>query len=493
MNNICFDNDLYLKIQKEKILERINQFNNKLYLEIGGKLFDDYHASRVLPGFKSDAKINMLKELKDIIEIIVVVNCNDIDSNKVRNDTGITYDQEVLRLIDAYNDSGFIVSSVALSFYHESVLVNTLSNKLIKNNIKVYKQYEVKGYPNDIKMVLSDEGLGKNEYINTTKPLVVVTAPGPGSGKLACCLSQLYLDSKNNIKSGYAKFETFPIWNLPLDHPLNVAYESATVDINDYNMIDPYHYKEYGKEVVNYNRDIESFPLLKDIFNGIYGYSPYKSPTDMGVNMIGFAITNENNAIQASKSEIIRRYYQTLKNNFLGKYSDEALSKSLRLLKRLDISINDRKCVNACIDKAIKEKVPVVCLEVDDKLITGKESKLLCASSAALLNALKYKANIDDNIDLISPTFLKPIEELKIGNLKHHNTKLHSEEVLLILSIQSLTDEYSKKALDALNKLTNIEGHSSVILPYVDLHLFNKLHINITEEPKTEAKRLYVK
>ena len=494
MKKIAFDNEYYLKIQREEILKRINSFGDKLYLEFGGKLFDDFHAARVLPGFKPDSKLGMLLGLKDQAEIVIVVNSNDINTNKIRNDIGITYQDEVNRLIDAFGEAGLYVSSVVLSFYNDSPLVSAFKTKLERNGIKVYKHYKINGYPQNIPLIVSEEGLGKNEYIETIRPLVVVTAPGPASGKMATCLSQLYHENKKGVCAGYAKYETFPIWNLSLKHPVNLAYEAATVELNDVNMIDPYHLEAYGKLAVNYNRDVEVFPLLKAIFEKIYGSSPYNSPTDMGVNMVGFAIKDDDIAIQASKDEIIRRYYQTLKGNYFGKFDDECVEKSEMLMNHLQISTNDRKCVTAANNKAEEENVPCVALELlDGEIVTGKRTKLFGASAAVILNALKILGKIDDSIPLISPNVIGPIQKLKIESLGNHNPRLHAEEILIALAIQAPTNPLSEIALKQLPKLLGAQLHSSVILPDVDLNTFKKLGIDVTEEPISFAKKLYSK
>ena len=494
MKKIAFDNEYYLKIQREEILKRINSFGDKLYLEFGGKLFDDFHASRVLPGFKPDSKLRMLLGLKDKAEIVIVVNSNDINTNKIRNDIGITYQDEVNRLIDAFSEAGLFVSSVVLSFYSDTPLVSAFKTKLERNNIKVYKHYKINGYPQNIPLIVSEEGLGKNEYIETTRPLVVVTAPGPASGKMATCLSQLYHENQKGFRAGYAKYETFPIWNLPLKHPVNLAYEAATVELNDVNMIDPYHLEAYGKLAVNYNRDVETFPLLKAIFEKIYGKSPYMSPTDMGVNMAGFAIKDDEAAIKASKDEIIRRYYQTLKNNYYGKFDDECVEKVEMLMNHLGISIHDRKCVDVCLKKAEETNTPCVALELSNgKVITGKRSILCGASASLLLNVLKTLGKIDDSIPLISPNVIEPIQKLKIQSLGNHNPRLHAEEVLIALAIQAPTNPLSEIALKQLPKLKGCQLHSSVILPEVDLNTFKKLGVEVTEEPISFAKKLYSK
>lgn len=494
MKKMAFDNDYYLKIQRNEINKRINQFGDKLYLEFGGKLFDDFHASRVLPGFKPDSKLKMLLGIKDKVEIVIVVNSEDISANKVRNDIGITYQAEVERLIDAYNEVDLYVSSVVLSFYKDTPLIDTFIKKLEKNNIKTYKHYKINGYPHNIPLIVSEDGLGKNEYIETTRPLVVITAPGPGSGKMATCLSQLYHENKKGIRAGYAKYETFPIWNLPLKHPVNLAYEAATIELNDVNMIDPFHLEKYNVQAVNYNRDVEVFPLLKAIFEKIYGESPYHSPTDMGVNMIGFAIKNNDVAIKASSDEIIRRYYQALKNNFYGKFDDVCVEKEQMLMNQIGVTLANRKCVGACLKKAEKENVPCIAIELNNgKVVTGKRSLLFGAPAAAILNALKSLAKIDDSLSLLSRNVIDPIQHLKVDDLKNHNPRLHAEEVLIALAIQATTNTLSEFALKQLPKLRGCQAHSSIILSESDLNTFKKLGIDITEEPVSFAKKLYTK
>ena len=492
MKKVAFDNKLYLKIQREEINKRIKRFDNKLYLEFGGKLFEDYHASRVLPGFEPNTKMQMLLGLKDKAEIIVVVNTNDINSNKVRNDTGITYQDEAERLIDAFRELGLFVSSVVFSFYYESELANTFINKLERNGIKTFKHYKINGYPQNIPLIVSEDGLGKNEYVQTTRPLVVVTAPGPGSGKMAFCLSQLYHDNKSGVNAGYAKYETFPIWNLPLKHPLNVAYEAATVDLNDVNMIDPYHAEKYGVLAVNYNRDVEVFPLLKAIFEKIFGESPYLSPTDMGVNMAGFAIKNEALAKKASEDEIIRRYYQVKKNNFYGKYKDECVDKVEMLMQHLNISPNDRKCVSAALKKSEKCKAPAMALELQNgKIITAKSSSNFSSSAALILNAIKTVGKIDDSIPLISPNILTPIQDVKRKLLISPSVKMHVDDVLIALAIQATTNSLSEYALKQLGKLRGCQAHSSVIISKADLASLKKLGIEVSEESIPNTKKLY--
>ena len=489
-----FNNSKYLKIQRESILKRISKFGDKLYLEFGGKLFDDYHASRVLPGFKSDSKLQMLLGIKNKVEVIIVVNANDIASNKVRNDTLITYQEEVERLIDTYREVGLYVSSVVISFYESSVALDTFIKKLEHNDLNVYRHYKINGYPHNLPLIVSEDGLGKNEYVVTTKPLVVVTAPGPGSGKMATCLSQLYHENKKGIRAGYAKYETFPVWNLPLNHPVNLAYEAATVDLNDVNMIDPFHLEKYGVPAVNYNRDIEVFPLLKNIFEHIYGESPYFSPTDMGVNMVGFAIDDEQGVIKACNREIIRRYYQTQKNVYLGRFKDETIDKMDMLLNKAEVSISGRKCVKACLKVAEEKDEPSVAIELPNgKIITGHRSAQFGACAAALLNTLKHLAKIDKNMFLLMPAVLEPTKELKTNFLHRSNTRLRAEEVLLILSIQSRTNPLAEMALKQLPKLAGSEAHSSTILSEVDLGTLTRLGIRVTEEPISYKKKLYTK
>ena len=494
MKKTPFNNQKYLKIQREAILERIGKFGDKLYLEFGGKLFDDYHASRVLPGFEPDSKLQMLLGIKDKAEIVIVVSASDISSNKVRNDTLITYQEEVERLIDTYREVGLLVSSVVVSFYESNIVVDKFITKLQNNGINVYKHYKINGYPHNIPLIVSEDGLGKNEYIVTTKPLIVVTAPGPGSGKMATCLSQLYHENKNGVRAGYAKYETFPVWNLPLNHPVNLAYEAATVDLADVNMIDPYHLEKYGLTVVNYNRDIEVFPLLKNIFEHIYGESPYFSPTDMGVNKVGFAIDDDAKVREASNQEIVRRYYQTKKNVYLGRFNESTLEKIDMLLNKAGLTVDSRKCVAAAIKKAEKTGEPTVALELPNgKLMTGHRGELLGACAALLIKTMKYLAKIDEDMYLLMPVMIEPMKELKMKYLHRSNTRLRAEEVLLALSIQSKTNPLAELALNQLPKLKNCEAHSSTILSEVDLGTLNRLGIRVTEEPTSYKKKLYTK
>ena len=494
MKKTPFNNQKYLKIQREAILERIGKFGDKLYLEFGGKLFDDYHASRVLPGFEPDSKLQMLLGIKDKAEIVIVVSASDISSNKVRNDTLITYQEEVERLIDTYREVGLLVSSVVISFYESNIVVDKFITKLQNNGINVYKHYKINGYPHNIPLIVSEEGLGKNEYIVTTKPLIVVTAPGPGSGKMATCLSQLYHENKNGIRAGYAKYETFPVWNLPLNHPVNLAYEAATVDLADVNMIDPYHLEKYSLTVVNYNRDIEVFPLLKNIFEHIYGESPYFSPTDMGVNKVGFAIDDDAKVREASNQEIVRRYYQTKKNVYLGRFNESTLEKIDMLLNKAGLTVDSRKCVAAAIKKAEKTGEPTVAIELPNgKLMTGHRGELLGACAALLIKTMKYLAKIDEDMYLLMPVMIEPMKELKTKYLHRSNTRLRAEEVLLALSIQSKTNPLAELALNQLPKLKDCEAHSSTILSEVDLGTLNRLGIRVTEEPTSYKKKLYTK
>lgn len=493
MYKIGFDNEKYLKLQSAKIKERIAQFGGKLYLEFGGKLFDDHHASRVLPGFEPDSKIRMLAELKDQAEIIIAINATDIEKNKVRGDLGITYDLDVLRLIDAFRGFGLYVGSVVLTRYQKSSVVDAFRAKLEALGIKVYKHYQIDNYPYDIDYVVSDKGYGKNEYIETTRSLVVVTAPGPGSGKMATCLSQIYHESKRGIKSGYAKFETFPIWNIPLDHPVNEAYEAATADLSDVNMIDPYHLSAYGETAVNYNRDVEIFPVLRSMYEGILGECPYKSPTDMGVNMAGNCIFDDEAVRSASKREIVRRYYNALCNQRKGNNCETEINKIKLIMKHSGIDIHtERPCIKSAVDKAEATGGPAVAIELcDGRIVTGKTSPLLGASSAALVNAVKTIADIDDKTDIISPEVLGPVQRLKIENLGGHNPRLHTDEVLIALAITAASSDDARRAMEALAKLKNAELHSSVILSPVDVGTFRKLGVNLTCEPVYQTKKLY--
>lgn len=489
-----FDNNKYLKIQSEHIRERIAKFNNKLYLEFGGKLFDDFHASRVLPGFAPDSKINMLSELSSDAEIIIAINANDIVNNKIRADYGITYKEDVLRLIDAFKNRGFLNFSVVITMYTSQHAADKFKQKLESFGINVYLHYPISGYPANVELIVSENGYGKNEYIKTSKPLVIVTAPGPGSGKMATCLSQLYHEIKRGTKAGYAKFETFPIWNLPLNHPVNLAYEAATADLNDVNMIDPFHIEKYNIKAVNYNRDIENFPVLKAILEKILGSCPYASPTDMGVNMAGNCITNDEKCKFAANQEIIRRYLKAKYENFVGKCSEEIIYKIKLIMNKAKISTKDRKTVKASLLREAKEQNPAVAIELNpETIITGGTTNLMGASCAALLNSLKYLANIKKDTILISPEVIKPIQKLKTNSFKNSNPRLHLNEVLIALSISAIKNKYAKLALDNLPKLKNCQAHSSVVLSPVDIEIFNKLGINLTIEPKYQSENFYHK
>ena len=489
---IGFDNEKYLKLQSEHIRERIGHFDNKLYLEFGGKLFDDYHASRVLPGFAPDSKLKLLMQLSDQAEIVIVISAGDIEKNKVRGDLGITYDTDVLRLIDSFEEKGLYVGSVVITQYSGQSSANLFKTRLEKLNIKVYTHYIIEGYPSNVPLIVSDDGYGKNDYIETSRPLVIITAPGPGSGKMATCLSQLYHEHQRGIHAGYAKFETFPIWNIPLKHPVNLAYEAATADLNDVNMIDPFHLDAYGVTTVNYNRDVEIFPVLDAIFERIYGENPYKSPTDMGVNMAGNCICDDEVCCEASKQEIIRRYYSALKGLANGTSQDDEAFKIELLMKQAHVTVEDRKVVKAALKRAKETKGPAAALELPDgTIITGKTTSLLGASAALLLNALKALAGLDDELHLISPTVIEPIQTLKTAYLGSKNPRLHTDEVLIALSICAATDENAKITLEQLPKLKGCQAHTSVILSSVDIKQFKRLGIQLTSEAKFENKKLY--
>ena len=488
-----FDNDKYLKMQSDHIRKRIGQFGDKLYLEFGGKLFDDYHASRVLPGFAPDSKLRMLLQLADQAEIVITINAADIEKNKVRSDLGITYDVDVLRLIQTYTDKGLYVGSVVITHYAGQSSADLFKKKLENLGIKVYRHYIIEGYPSNISLIVSDEGYGKNEYIETTKPLGIVTAPGPGSGKMATCLSQLYHENKRGIKAGYAKFETFPIWNIPLKHPVNLAYEAATADLNDVNMIDPFHLEAYGVTTVNYNRDIEIFPVLNAIFEGIYGSCPYKSPTDMGVNMVGNCISDDEVCCEASRQEIIRRYYQALSRVVKDQPgSKNEVYKIELLMKQAKIVTSMRSVVPAANELAAREGAPAAALELPDgSIVTGKTSNLLGASAALLLNAVKELGGIPHERHLISPASIEPIQKLKVDYLGSTNPRLHTDEILIALSTCAASDEDAKLALEQLPKLKGCQVHTSVILSDVDIKTFKKLGIELTCEPVYEHKGIY--
>ena len=487
---IGFHNDKYLRMQSEHIRERISKFGDKLYLEFGGKLFDDYHASRVLPGFQPDSKLRMLLQLADQAEIVIAISAADIEKNKIRGDLGITYDVDVLRLIQAFRDAGLYVGSVVITRYTNAA--DQFKSKLEAMGIKVYRHYSIDGYPANVPLIVSEDGYGKNEYIETTRPLVIVTAPGPGSGKMATCLSQLYHENRRGVKAGYAKFETFPIWNLPLNHPVNLAYEAATADLNDVNMIDPFHLEAYGKTTVNYNRDVEIFPVLSAMFEGIYGSCPYKSPTDMGVNMAGNCIVDDGVCREAGRQEIIRRWYTTMDRLVKGESRKSEVTKIEFLMKQAGVTTANRPVVHAALLKAEVTGAPAAAIELPDgRIVTGKTSELLGASAAVLLNAVKTLGDIPDEIKLISPTVIEPVQALKINYLGSKNPRLHTDEILIALSMNAASDPNAAKALEQLKKLRGCQAHTSVMLSEVDIRILNKLGLQLTSEPRYENKKIY--
>ncbi|MBQ8928640.1 MAG: DUF1846 domain-containing protein [Oscillospiraceae bacterium] len=482
---IGFDHEKYLKMQSAHIRERIAHFGDKLYLEFGGKLFDDFHASRVLPGFRPDSKLQMLLQLKEDAEIVIVINAADIEKNKVRSDLGITYDVDVIRLLGQFRKIGLYVSSVVLTRYEGQPSADAFQSRLEALHVKVYRHYQIKGYPSNLPLIISDEGYGRNDYIETTRRLVVVTAPGPGSGKMATCLSQLYHEHKRGINAGYAKFETFPIWNIPLRHPVNLAYEAATSDLNDVNMIDPYHLEAYGKTTVNYNRDVEIFPVLSAMFEKILGESPYKSPTDMGVNMAGNCIIDDAIVQEAAREEIVRRYYVALCEHRKGNASEEELYKLELLMKQAGVSTEDRRVAAAALAREQETGDAAAAMELPDgTLLTGRTSELLGASSALLLNALKHFAGLPDEVLLMSPHVIEPIQALKVKHLGNQNPRLHTDETLLALAICANTDENARLAMEQIGRLRGCEVHSTVILSAVDERIFKRLGVNLTCEPK---------
>lgn len=479
-----FDNDKYVRIQSEHIKERIAQFGNKLYLELGGKLFDDHHASRVLPGFEPDSKLRMLSQLSDKAEIVIVISAKDIEKNKIRNDLGITYDMDVLRLRDEFQKRGFLVGSVVITHYDGQKSADAFREKLGRMGIVSYYHYTIEGYPNNVSLIDSEEGFGRNDYVETSRPLVIVTAPGPGSGKMAVCLSQLYNEHKRGIEAGYAKFETFPVWNLPLKHPVNIAYEAATADLNDVNMIDPFHLEAYGKTAINYNRDIEIFPVLNALFEGIYGNNPYKSPTDMGVNMVGFCISDDEVCCDASKNEIVRRYFTALNQFAQGESGDSEVNKIRMLFNQAKINVNYRRTVEAARNYAQEKGVACSALELSDgTIITGKSSSLLGPSAAVLLNATKHLAGIDHDVKLIPQSMIEPIQHMKLNWLRGHNPRLHTDEVLVTLAVLSPINEQCRLALEMLPKLKGCQVHSTVMLGEVDHKIFKKLGVGLTCDP----------
>ncbi|CUX28729.1 DUF1846 domain-containing protein [Clostridium sp. C105KSO13] len=489
---IGFDNEKYLTMQSEHIRQRIDQFDNKLYLEFGGKLFDDYHAARVLPGFAPDSKLRLLEQLGSQAEIVIVISAKDIEKNKVRGDLGITYDLDVLRLMDSFRDNGLYVGSVVITQYSGQESAALFKHRLENLDIRVYMHYNINGYPSNTPLIVSDEGYGKNDYIETTRPLVIITAPGPGSGKMATCLSQLYHEHKRGIHAGYAKFETFPIWNLPLKHPVNLAYEAATADLNDVNMIDPFHLEAYGITTVNYNRDVEIFPVLNTIFKKIYGKSPYKSPTDMGVNMAGNCICDDEVCREASRQEIVRRYFTALGRLLKGTCSEKEVQKLELLMNQANVTVQDRQVVGEALKRARETRGPAAAMELDDgRIITGKTSNLLGASAALLLNVLKELAGIDHELHVISPESIEPIQKLKVDYLKSKNPRLHTDEVLIALSTSAAGNHDARKALEQLPKLKGCQAHTSVMPSDVDIKLLKKLGVQLTCEAVYETDHIY--
>lgn len=489
-----FDNEKYLRLQSQHIKERINQFGGKLYLEFGGKLFDDFHASRVLPGFAPDSKIKMLEQLKDQAEVVIVINAADIEKNKIRGDLGITYDLDVLRLIDAFRNIDLYVGSVVMTRYQGQPAADAFCKRLDSLGIKVYRHYPIEGYPSDVEKIVSDEGFGRNEFIETSRSLVVLTAPGPGSGKMATCLSQLYHEHKRGVSAGYAKFETFPIWNLPLKHPVNLAYESATADLNDVNMIDPFHLEAYGETTVNYNRDVEIFPVLAATFDQIYGECPYKSPTDMGVNMVGNCIFDDEACCDASRQEIIRRYYTELCAVKKGLGNKETVTKIKLIMKQTGITAEERPVIAKALARAEETGGPAVAIEIgENEIVTGKTSLLMGASAAAVLNALKKLAGIEEDALLISPEVIEPVQELKVKYMGNHNPRLHVDEALIALSVSAATDPRAKLAIEQIPKLRGMQAHATVILTSGDESMFKKFGVNLTCEPQYQTKKLYHK
>ena len=494
MSALGFDNDKYVKLQSQNIRDRISKFGGKLYLEFGGKLFDDYHASRVLPGFHPDSKVRMLLEMRDVAEIVIAISADDIERSKHRGDLGITYDDDTLRLIDAFRGIGLYFGSVVITHFRGQTVAEQFQKRLESLGIRVYRHYIIPDYPQNVPLIVSDEGFGKNDYIETSRSLVVVTAPGPGSGKMATCLSQLYHEHKHGVNAGYAKFETFPVWNLPLKHPVNLAYEAATADLDDVNMIDPFHLEAYGQTTVNYNRDVEIFPVLEAMFKRMYGESPYKSPTDMGVNMIGYCISDDAVCCAAAKQEIIRRYYAAACAAHQG-LSEPGEARRIELvMSTAGISTDDRPVAAAALARAEETGAPAVSIELPDgRIITGKTSSLLGPASACLMNALKALAGIDKKMLLIPPSIIEPIQHLKVEHMGNHNPRLHTDELLIALSICAVTNPIAGYAIDQLDKLRGCEAHSTVILSHVDLDQFKKLGINMTCEPRYQVKKLYHK
>lgn len=494
MFKIGFDNEKYLHLQSQHIKERISQFGGKLYLEFGGKLFDDFHASRVLPGFLPDSKLKMLLQLKDKVEIVMAINAADIEKSKRRSDLGITYDVDVIRLIDCFRSVGLYVGSVVMTRFDGQASAIAFQKRLENLGVKVYRHYTIDGYPSDIMKIVSEDGYGKNEYIETSRELVVITAPGPGSGKMATCLSQLYHEHKRGIQSGYAKFETFPVWNLPLKHPVNLAYEAATIDLNDVNMIDPFHLEATGITTVNYNRDIEIFPVLRAIFEKIYGTCPYQSPTDMGVNMAGYCITDDDAVCAASRMEIVRRYYDTLCRKRNGLADSEEIYKAELIMNQAQVDTDFRQVVKYALKKAESTGTPATAIELPDHtVVTGKTSNLMGCSAAALLNALKTLGGLNDELLLLPPVVIEPLQKLKTENLGNHNPRLHADEILMALAISATTNPLAARAMEQLPKLRGCQAHVSVIVSGVDKNTYRKLGIELTCEPAYESKKFYHK
>ena len=481
---IGFDNEKYLKIQSEHIRERIAQFDGKLYMDLGGKLFDDHHASRILPGFQPDSKLRMLAQLRDSIEIVIVINAADIEKNKIRTDLGITYDEDVLRLRDEFMKRDFMVGSVVITHYNGQMAADQFRHRLERMGIKTYIHYPIEGYPHNVQLIASDEGYGKNDFVETSRELVIVTAPGPGSGKMAVCLSQLYNENRRGKRAGYAKFETFPVWNLPLKHPINIAYEAATADLNDVNMIDPFHLEAYGKIAINYNRDIEIYPVLNALFEGIYGENPYKSPTDMGVNMIGFCISDDEVCCQASRDEIIRRYYTATNKLANGACNENEINKILMLFNQAKITTADRRCTVAANERKQQTGQPASAMELEDgTIITAKTTQLLGCSAALILNVIKYLAGIKHDVKLIPQTLIEPIQKTKIEYLCGNNPRLHTDEVLVALSVLSQHDDQCRRALEQLPRLRGCQVHTTIMLGEVDRKIFKKLGCDLTCDP----------
>ncbi len=494
MTRIGFDNQKYIETQSARIRERIGQFGGKLYLEFGGKLFDDYHASRVLPGFEPDSKVRMLQQLRDDVEIVVAISAGDIEKNKVRGDLGIPYEEDVLRLIDEFRSMELFVGSVVVTQYSGQSAADAFLKRLEALGVPAFRHYPIPGYPHNVELIVSDEGYGRNDYIETSRPLVVVTAPGPGSGKMATCLSQLYHEHRRGKKAGYAKFETFPVWNLPLKHPVNLAYEAATADLNDVNMIDPFHLEAYGVTTVNYNRDVEVFPVLRTIFESILGECPYKSPTDMGVNMVGSCIVDDEACREASHMEILRRYYAALTGCLRGTVDREVVYKLELLMKRAEVTAAIFPAVAAALEKEEETGAPAGALVLPDgRVITGKTSDLLGASASLLLNALKALGGIDQELDLISTQVLEPICRLKTGSLGNKNPRLHSDEVLIALCVSALTNPIAGMAQQQLPRLKGCGAHFTVVLSDVDEKLYRRLGMHVSYEAKYERQRLYHK